>query len=356
MLFIGLACSSKAQISIAFNPALFGQSIDGLSFAQIVSPAQTEVQVALAIRVSEIGGTEVVRINTAPFWLYPGSLKIDRNAFVNARFSFANTALGNAVRQSGKFAEAEYEYCYEIEVLKAKGTVAVTNYEQCFVYKLQPLTPLLLINPLDGDEFCNKRPSFTWQPPMPLPPNAKFRLLLAELKEGQDPVEAVSLNQPLIHQANIRINSLTYLVNIPDLKEGHRYVWQVTVYLDQTILKKSEVWTFAIKCKDEQKPLADSYRNLTGEQDGSYYVANRYLRFALTNPYVETPLSYSIQCLTDPSLSVKGLPKLTLAPGFNKYDVDLGENSAMKAGYEYVLKVYLSNNKQLLLRFRYEHE
>jgi hypothetical protein len=336
---------------------MYGQNLEGLAFAQIVNSVQFDIQIAVTIKVSEVNGTDVLTIRTQPFWIRQGVNQIDRRAFSNGRFVFANNSLGTVAKQSGKFAEGEYEYCFDVEILLSKsGLVPLANYEQCFIHNLQPLTPLLLINPIDGDELCNKRPDFIWQPPMPLPLNAKFRIILAEVKEKQDIVEAVAFNQPIINQANIRTNNLFFPANIPDLKERHAYAWQVTVYIDQTILKKSEVWTFTVKCKEEIKQgLGESYRELKDIDDGDYYVANNYLRFSFNNPYNEGLLNYSIESISEPGSKIKDLPKLELKTGLNKYELTFIENNSMKPGKEYLLKVYLPN-KLLRLRFIYKNE
>jgi hypothetical protein len=351
--------SASAQVTVQFVPAVYGQDVQGLAFAQLHSTSSSSMRVAVSIRVKEIGGGDVLRLKTTGFVLKPGPNQIDRRAFSNAVFSFSGNYHGGITRQSGKFPEGEYEYCFEVEVLETKDPGVLPLYEQCFMHQLQPLTPLLLINPIDGDELCNKRPDLTWQPPMPLPADARFRVVLAEIKEKQDPIEALTYNQPLINQAEVHINHLPFPVNIPELKEGSRYAWQVTVYSrnQKAILKKSEIWTFTVRCSDAAKePVADSYRELKDAEDGDFYIAKNFLRFSLNNPYGAGTLAYSIECLSDPSLEVKNLPQLRLSPGLNKYDIDLAGNRSFKDGKEYLLKVYLPNNRQLKLRFIYKHE
>lgn len=351
--------SAPAQVSVQFVPAVYGQDMQGLALAQFYSSSSASMRVAVNIRIREIASGDVLRVRTTGFVLKPGANQIDRRAFSNSTFSFSNTYPGSIVRQSGRFPEGEYEYCFEVEVLETKDPSILPLYEQCFMHQLQPLTPLLLINPVEGDETCNKRPDLTWQPPMPLPADARFRVVLAELKEKQDPVEALVYNQPLINQAEVPANYLPYPVNIPELKEGSRYAWQVTVYSrnQKAILKKSEIWTFTVRCSDNSRePAAESYRELKDAEDGDFYLAKNFLRFSLNNPYGEGSLAYSIECLSDPSLEVKNLPKLKLASGLNKYDMDLADNKSFRDGKEYLLKVYLPNNRQLKLRFIYKKE
>lgn len=347
----------NAQITVNFMPSVSGQSIDGLVNGQIMSSSPSYANVMLTIRVREISHSEMLVIKTAPFKIQQGVNAFNRTAFSNARFSFADNSYGNSLRQSGKFMEGEYEYCFEIDVIESKDNSLSKHFEQCFVQNVQPLTPLLLVNPADKDQSCNKRPSFIWQPPMPLSANARFRLILTELKEKQDAIEAISYNAPVINQQEIYTNTLIFPFNAPDLQEGKTYVWQIIMYENKVISKRSELWTFSVKCRESTPSVSDeSYREVKDLDDGNFFVANKHLRFYFSNPYQSGELTYSIECLSDAKAVVKNLPKLVLLPGLNKYVLDLTENNSLKENKEYLLKVFLTNNRILRLRFIYKNE
>jgi hypothetical protein len=345
------------QVSIQFNPAVYGQSLEGLCLAQLMSTYPQDMSARISIKVREAKAGHVVTVLIPVFNLRQGGNSIDRVSFSKARFQFGNNTYGIALSQSGRFPEGEYEYCYEVDLSDSKTAPAVPFYENCFVQELQPMTPLLLLNPVDGDEDCNKRPQFIWQPPLPLPMDARFRLLLVEVGEKQDIVEAINFNPPLINQGNIPINQLSFPVNLPDLKEDRRYAWQVTVYTGTVILKKSEIWTYTVKCTPLNViPSTDSYRELKENEDGNFYVADRILRFSLNNPYSEGQLNYRINSLSNPSLVIRNLPKLNLRPGINRYDLDLSDRKDLKNGEEYLLIVRFVNGRELKLRFTYKNE
>lgn len=347
----------QAQISVSFNPAVYGQSIEGLAFAQINNSLSSNLKISVSVEIRGSNRSEVARVKTGAFNIKPGINIIDRVAFSGGQFRFSSNYLGTIARESGRFPEGEYEYCFGIEVIETKEATLPPFFEQCFNYQLQPLTPLLLISPVEGDEVCNKRPNFIWQPPVPLSVTARFRLLLTELKERQDPAEAIAYNTPLINQSNIYINNLNYPVYLPELKEGAHYAWQVTVYTDKTILKKSEIWTFKVKCKEKSEPVVPgSYRELKESDDGNFYLTDRFLRFSFINPYAAGDLNYSIECISDDKLKIKNLPKLKMTPGLNKYDLDLSENSSVKSNKEYQLSLSLPTNRVLKLRFIYKQK
>lgn len=352
------AMTSYAQnIVINFNPAIYGQNIEGLSFVQLISSYPQDVLAKINIKVREVKKGHVVSVMINQALVRPGSNTIDRSAFSRSRFSFGKNYYGSMLSQSGRFPEGEYEYCFEVDLSESKIPTAIPFFENCFTHQQEPMTPLLLINPIDGDENCNKRPDFTWQPPMPMPPAAKFRLVLTEIKEKQDAIEAINYNLPIINQGNIPINQLSFPFNAPDLKEGKKYAWQVIVYAGSIILKRSEIWIYSVKCSEEkQQPGTDSYRMMKEISDGNFYAADKVLRVSFNNPYNTGDLNYSITSLADPGTIIKNLPKLKMQPGLNKYDINLSENNAFKTGEEYLLTVKLINGKELKLRFTYRNE
>jgi hypothetical protein len=357
LLLMTRAVPVQSQVAVNFIPAVYGQSLDGLAYAQIVNSSAGTLTAKVTIRVRQGRGTNVVTIVTAPFQLHPGVNPIDKRAFSASRFAFGNNNYGLTASQNGKFLEGEYEYCYEVDITDSKDPRLPPVYENCFVQQLQPRTPLFLVNPVDGDELCNKRPQFIWQPPVPLPADARFRLVLTAVKEKQDIVEAITYNPPVVNQANIAGNTLFYPSNAPELKEGQQYAWQVTVYAAQAILARSEVWTFTLKCQAPKKDTNTvSYRELREAEGGDFYVAETWLRFSLNNPYSNSELTYSITAMDDPAKPIKGLPGFKMAAGLNKYEIDLSENQAFKDGKEYLLTVRLANNRLMRLRFIYKSE
>ncbi|MGV3768138.1 MAG: hypothetical protein ACO1NW_18545 [Chitinophagaceae bacterium] len=353
-MLLGLFKVSQAQVIVNFLPAVYGTSIDGMAYAQIMSTYPGELKARAMVKVKEIGtGQEVVVVRTGVFILRQGANMIGREAFNNSRFSFKNNNRGLMVSQTGRFPEGEYEYCFEIDISESKNPQLSPVYEYCFVHRLQQRTPLLLINPVDEETFCNQRPHFFWQPPSPLPPNARYRLVMVEAGQGQDPMEAITFNVPLINQMDIPVNNLSYPSQAPALKEGSKYVWQVIVYIGQTILSRSEVWTFTCKCEQEDGNSGDSYRALTEVDDGAYLMVDKWLRFSLLNPYSTGTLNYTIYDVAAPDKKIKGLPKLRVVPGLNKFELNLDEISDFKNGHEYHLRVQLGYNKLLNLRFIY---
>lgn len=360
-IFLGLAVNMaaviNAQVSVNFSPVVYGQSLDGLAYAQLISTYADNLTAVLTIKIRTSSGDDVVTVKTPVFPIQPGVNAISKRIFSLSKFSFADNNYGVTLSQTNRFPEGDYEYCFEVDMSFSKLLQTPPVFENCFSHSLQPLTPLLLIDPADEDEICNKRPNFLWQPPMPLSRDARFRIIVTEVKEKQDIAEAIAYNIPVINRGNLSGNNLFFPPNLAELKEGHKYVWQVTVYDNRTILKKSEIWEFTVKCEEKPVPATgDSYREVKETDDGNFYIAGKALSFSFNNPYNSGDLNYSIVSLSNPGEVIKGLPALKMNAGLNKYDIMLSDNNGFKTGKEYLLKITLTNNRELKLRFIYKNE
>jgi hypothetical protein len=272
-----------------------------------------------------------------------------------AQFNFASNELATIFRQTGKLPEGEFEYCYELTVTESKPAIAQDFYENCFHLSLQPITPLLLVDPADRENICNTRPSFTWQPPLPVDFKAQYQVIVVEVKDKQAPIEALSFNQPVINASGMRNTRLNYPAQAKELEKGKTYAWQVYYSVNRRLIQKSEIWTFTIDCEEDNEITPDeSYRELKPGVEGDYYVAKRKLRFAISNPYNDGELKYTISAFESPNKPIKQLPVLKAVTGFNKFSIDLYEMRAFKNGTQYLLTVELANGQKLILRFIYE--
>jgi hypothetical protein len=357
-LFIILFCTclfagAHAQIVVQFVPELQGRTTDGLLMARISNGFPESKVVVMDINVTEKRSGKVVTISTAPFALLPGVNGIDRNAVSGASIRFAENNMARLLRQSGVFPEGEYEYCFQLYKYDKNNRGEFLG-ESCFDYLVEPLTPLFLIEPYNKEKTCDKRPTFTWQPSLPVIAGSQYRLTLSELKSNQVASEALVYNLPLINQSNILSPMLIFPPSAKELEEGKSYAWQVTVYKEGLIINRSEIWEFTIKCNDTPKvEPEDGYRDIEDLAKGNYYIANGKVKFAVYNAYGETDLKYSMLCLNKPDQSFKHLPKVKLKKGNNNIIIDLSDNDSFIDGNHYILTVRLPNNLEKQLRFTY---
>jgi len=349
-------CSSligKSQTNIQFIPEIYGTSINGLMNATIFTVAQKNA-VRLSITVSEAKAGKIVTIQTPPFNLIQGNNLIPQVAVRAAKVSIAENNIGAYLRKNQYFPEGAYEYAFTIIAASSSEEIIV---DQTFIHDIVPPAPMDLIEPYNEDKICEKRPVFTWQPSIPQVLGTLYQLLLVEIKERQNAVEALNYNLPIVNQKGIFANMLMYPPIAQDLVQGKKYAWQVTAYKDQTVINRSAVWAFKVDCQDSISAVVDTdwgYRDIEDLVKGNYYVAEGTVKFALINAYQEQKLQYTVVCTSHPSTVVRNLPKVKLKRGTNKIKLDFSHNFSFKEDYSYVLKVKLPNGIQKDLRFIYK--
>jgi hypothetical protein len=351
-LLLCLILPLKAQFTFSFMPEIQGRTIDNLYQVRIGNTGARQ-RVSLSITVTAVNAGTVAVIRTAAFELMTGVTSVPPAAAYNAAVSFGNSKLATVVKQSGFFPEGDYEYCFRLtEGTSHNGTILE---EQCFSYNLMPFSAMQLIQPYEGDKLCDTRPSFSWQPLMPAVNGVQYRMMLVEVKEGQQRAEAIRVNLALINQRQIPMPVLMFPSIANPLVEGKEYAWQVGAYKDGLLLAESEIWDFKVECEKEENPLpAEAFRNLEDLAKGNFYIARGQLMFAFNNAYGETTLNYSIRCLTKPDLQVKKLPKMKVGKGLNQVLIDLTENSSFIDGYYYIMDVKLPDGQEKQLRFIYK--
>jgi len=356
LLSLFYCCTAFCQVSFQFVPEIYGRNVNGLFNCRINNPTGRKTA-TLSIEVTEKKNGTIALVRTQPFTLNPGSNIIPVSAVRSATVQYPNNNIGVIIKHNQDFPIGDYEYCFTLNFnVAANETLA----EQCFEYELIPFAELNLLEPYDKDSVCDARPMLTWQPLLPAVQGSYYQLVLSEVKSDQNAVEALNYNLPIINQSHLISPILPYPAIDEQLQEGKTYAWQVTAYKDQTILNRSEIWTFTEHCKDPTKKLDtlkdDGYRDINDLVKGNYYIAVAYMKFALINPYQAKILKYQIVELNNPTRKISGLPKVTLIRGRNKIKIDLFNTDSFTDGESYILQLQLPDGTEKDLRFVYRDQ
>ena len=347
------SASSFAQVSFLFVPEVYGRKPDGLFNCRIINPGVTQTAY-LTISVTERNAGVICQIKTSEFTVLPGSNAVPVSAATSAQVRFSQNRLGQLTAASRSFPEGDYEYCFALNYLHSDNP----PQEQCFSYTLAPFAELNLIEPYNKDKICDKRPMLTWEPLIPGIPGSYYQLVLTEIKRGQSATEAINYNLPVFNQSNIISPLLPYPSVAAELENKKKYAWQVTAYKDGTILNRSEIWEFAVGCRDTvaNDTLLYGYRNIEDLSKGNYYTARGAIRFGLINPYQKGKLKYRVEALDKPGKAITGLPKILLENGNNTITIDISDNNHFINGKYYVLSLWLLDGSVKRLRFLYEEQ
>ena len=354
LMMLLLPLLSRAQMTISFLPEMQGRTLEGVMMARIMNPGTQPVSCFLVVKITEGRSGKIAETRTAAFGVNPGLSSIPPAIAYNASWQFGSNPTATVIRQSHHFPEGEYEYCYELYA-NDKDKPGELLAEQCFDYFLEPFSPLMLTEPYDGDQICDKRPTLFWQPMLPAIPGMQYRLVLVEVKPGQAKAEALFYNMPLIQQINIQTPMLFYPPLSRELQEGKRYAWQVLANRGDMVLGRSEIWDFTVKCLDSTKALpVESFRNIEDLVRGNFYIAEGRVLFAVNNTYERAELKYKLQCISKADQKIGKLPKIQLERGRNQIEIPLEQLDGMVDGYFYLLTVALPNGESKQLRFRYK--
>ena len=345
--FSSICCSS--QVNFIFMADLYGRNIDGLGKFQIQNLSGQSITGRVQITVKENHSKmSVVTINTLNATIPTGNSFFPSNAYINGNFQFSANAFGNIVSQTKNFPPGDYSFCFEfIDGRHSQGP------DDCEEATIEPIVPMNLLIPSDDDHICEKRPSLSWQPPIPYSPAIKFRLLLTEKREGAS-VENLMMNAPLIFLDNIPSTSIMYPASAPSLVEGKTYCWQVIAFQQGVIVSSSEIWQFTVQCTDSTSGTGlDSYRELKLLVNGNYYIALGSLKFSFQNNYNVSKLSYEIDDIENGVKIIRNTPSVSIKTGYNKIDIDLSD-LGLVVGQHYLLKVHPFNEPELLVKFIYQ--
>ncbi|MBC6110692.1 DUF928 domain-containing protein [Pedobacter sp. CCM 8938] len=347
MLFIGKGL--MAQISIQFVPEVNGTTVSGLFRASIYNLSGSR-SVRMNITVTEARAGRILTVQTGVFTIVPGNNSIPQGVARAATVAIGENATANFIRRNQYFPQGDYDYDFNIIAASSSDELI----DQVFSNEITPPAPLDLIEPYDQDEICEKRPLLTWQPSLPAIPGLLYQLMLVEIREKQSAVEALNYNLPVVNQKGIAANLLLYPPNSKDLEKGRKYAWQVTAYKEQTVINRSDVWSFEVNCQDTVGAVPETdygYRDIEDLAKGNFYVADGTVRFALINSYGDQKLRYSISCISHPDSRVRNLPTVKLKKGQNKITLDISRNFSFKDGYSYVMVTELPGGGSRSLRF-----
>lgn len=346
---------TRGQLTVNFMPEVQGRTLEGVMSVKLMNTEQRR-NCYLVVRITLAGGGLIAEAKTPAFDVHPGLNVLPAHAAYNAAWKFGTGKVAVVVKQSHQFPEGGYEYCFELYE-NIKGAPGGLVADQCFTHDLMPLSPLMLTEPYEGDQICEKRPPLFWQPLLPAIPGMEYRLLLVEVKQGQARADALHFNMPVIRQSGIQGPMLLYPPLSRELTEGKKYAWQVTAVRNETVLARSEIWDFTVKCEDSAaKRPVDSYRNIDDLAKGNFYIAEGRILFALDNFHAAQALDYSIVSINKPDEKVRKLPKVELKSGRNHILLDLSSVKGMTDGHYYLLSVRLPSGETKQLRFLYKSE
>src|SRR5689334_23095978 len=122
VLFIvmGFSLTAQTQVQINFAPAIYGKSLDGITFFQITNQTASDFNCSVRITVTEEKAGRIAEINASSIYVKPGINSFNRSLLAGSKTKFASGTVAEIMKQTGKLPEGEYEYCYELTPIGTK--------------------------------------------------------------------------------------------------------------------------------------------------------------------------------------------------------------------------------------------
>lgn len=217
-----------------------------------------------------------------------------------------------------------------------------------------------LLTPYDGDTIETKNPLISW---VILGDNHQdsrtfYRFVLVELRDEQSAEAGIITNTPLIKMDRYPGTQLFYPYDAPNLKDGHRYGWQIQKIHNNVLVDKSEAWEFILPIITLPKP---QYHKLKSKADGTickavygklYFEYDERYKGDDLKFYIYDASNKLIQSVT-PNLPPKDLENeyelQVHHTGSNFYELDLGDNSSIG-----VYKLVTINSKKQRFQLQFE--
>jgi hypothetical protein len=166
---------------------------------------------------------------------------------VRPEFRYSSSALRDLFEVYKKLPQGIYEYCVSVQAGDhASEAPPGEVYSQCLYQKSDDLFLITLVEPEDEARIYEYYPMLSWIVNYPFASGLTYRIRVAELKDGQNAIAAVTRNNPVYQERNLMQTSMIYPVSARPLRKFQTYAWTVDAYYKEILLGGADPWRFTI--------------------------------------------------------------------------------------------------------------
>jgi hypothetical protein len=353
LVFSSTQVLAQATMQVFPYSGLQMASTDALNFTVLYTSAEP-VQVAFTTTIKNEMGKPLVVLNSQNHILKQGPNMFSPSTYKVVGLKYLDPQVGKTERTTHYLPPGNYTYCITMrctdkpEVCQRLLSLEI-NQQECASVTLENVTPLLLSIPLDEDIIKEKRPNFTWIPPMPIgnDPDIRYTLTLTKMLEDQTPEDAIRRNRALYQRKGLQGQFMMFPSTLPDLEEGEKYAWQVKAYIGRKRVATSEVWEFEVEKEVEYSgPYININRQLKGIKtcrDTLHILYHEY--------HLDREITFSILDESGKEINTTGFV-YEVKKGPNKLDLALEELSIEKDKV-YTLVILTAKEEELKVRFQW---
>ena len=303
----------------------------------------------------EGSGRKIFSAMAGPFSLPKGPTQLSVKDMGAVQYNYLSAAYGSLSAAAGLLPAGRFIACYNLLQNPAKNGQVLS--QNCLPLAVEPLGPPQLAYPADKSGLSASYPVFNWIAPAPagMFNNLNYKLVVAEIKSGQSPADAIRRNPILFIQTGIKEIVIPYPSSYTPLQEGKWYAWQIIAQNDNTYSAATEVWSFSIKA-DSLAVLLDNaaYPHLQRGPGTTHFAVQQKMKFSYDNEADDSLLIAKVYSYDRQGYSTVFSRELLLKRGINFIEFDLDRSNGLRKGQEYVLEIINGRKENWNLRFKYE--
>ncbi len=324
----------------------------------VVNSGSTNINVRFNISFTDaVNGQRVFTASSGIYTLSQQVTQLQASSLTPIIYNMVNTAYHIDMGPDGFLPVGQFEVC--IEAVQINNDLATKIGEDCANIEVEPASPPVLITPAADEIIYEKRPFFSWVPPVPASSfnNLDYTFLMVSIQGLQSAGDALQQNIPVYAQQGIKTTSFLYPPGLSPLDTSVIYAWQVSATSSGNSIVKSDIFMFKVAeySADTSKVIqAEFYSPLKRENDASYTIAGNSIRFEYLNETNDSVATINISDISGRDKSVVQLSsvvKLKFGQNFIRHDISA--LSGLISKHVYLLELTNSKEEHWFLKFEY---
>lgn len=288
--------------------------------------------------------------------LLPGVNMIPANA-VRPQFEYSSQALRELFEQYRKLPQGIYEYCVSVKPdYNMNENIPGPVIDECVYHKSEDIFLINLIDPENDAKIYEYNPMLSWSVNHPFAAALTYRIRVAEIKQGQNTIAAITRNNPIYDERNLMQMSTIYPVYAKPLQKNQPYAWTVDAYYKGILLGGAEPWKFTIIEDSLYKaiPRDPSFVDIRREQGYYDLYAPGLLKLKYDLDDLKTDsLSLKLIDKGGSEIRLKAFPSLKAVYGDNRFILDFKEEQPLKHLQPYTLLILSETGRTYRILFKY---
>jgi len=306
----------------------------------------------------------IVTLDSRPVVISPGAHSFSSFNIQTSRKNYFNNNIAEIEKLTQSLPPGNYTLCITVSCANAGCDGLGRNpflIEQgiCMQTQLELPTPLQLTFPEDRAKIKEVKPTLMWIPPGPIAQSSKltFIVTLVEIEKGQNKMDAIKRNRPLLRKTGHSLTSLMYPMDLADLEVGHQYAWQVEAWVGDQWISTSEVWEFEIE-EDKKEIFKFVYyqpKPIIGLETYQHRFQDTFAITAEEN-YIEGENTHwnisAKDILTGEYIDISSGFEQIIKKGKQNLYIVFSDNFLLKVNSTYVLTIKNSANEKIYIRIQ----